>query len=164
MWLYSLCRGHLRCLVQTNKIWAAPSVSGLVQEKKHYSEQSGTRQVDLPNALRCRLMPWQRFKTDFYSQLVESKSLLWRENLIQKGTGICKTVNQARQQQLSGVSAWLEKGLRTLNKVKSLFFFCSSLQKCPICHIAAESPRFRLVAGTFTWQSGGPVVLRQHML
>lgn len=66
------------------------------------SSQSGTRQVDLPNSQRCRLTPWQRFRTDFYSQHVESKALLRRENLIQKGIGVCKTVNQAQQQQLSG--------------------------------------------------------------
>lgn len=128
------------------------------------SSQSGTRQVDLPNSQHCRLTPWQRFKTDFYSQHVESQALLQRENLIQKGIGICKTVNQAQQQQLSGVSAWLEKGQKILNKVKSQFFFQSSLQKCTICLIAAESPRFRLVAGRSTWESGGPVVLRQHKL
>lgn len=87
------------------------------------SSQSGKRQVDLPNSLRCRLMPWQRFKTDFYSQHVESKSLLRRENLIQKGTGICETVNQARQQQLSGVSAWLEKELKTKWNLRFVVFF-----------------------------------------
>lgn len=128
------------------------------------SSRSGTRQVDLPDSQRCRLTPWQRFKTDFYSQHVESQAPLQRENLIQKGIGICKTVNQAQQQQLSGVSAWLEKGQKILNKAKSQFFFQSSLQKFTICLIAEESPRFRLVAGRSTGESGAPVVLRQHQL
>lgn len=51
-----------------------------------------------------------------------------------------------------------------LNKDKSQFLFYSSLQKCSMCREAAESPRFRLAARSSTWQSGGPVVLRQHKL
>lgn len=88
--------------MQKYEIWDTPVVSSLVQEKKKKPKTLLFQGVSLEhdNSI-CQTHTadgswlWQDIRNDFYSQHVESTALLRRENLIQKGSGICEAVNQA---------------------------------------------------------------------